>query len=82
MLDVLTRVSSSRMHQKYRTHILHTLDQFGKKIAVFGSDGRAIHFEDTALLNYRKKKCWDLFLNEIMDVVSEYGITGVHLDNG
>lgn len=38
------------------------LDNQGKLVNVYGTDGRAVHFEDTTLLNYRKKKCWDLLL--------------------
>lgn len=82
IVDSLTRVSSSRMHRKYRKYQLQSLDNQGKLVNVFGTDGRAMHFEDTSLLNYRKKKCWDLFLKEIIDFTKQYKIQGIHLDNG
>lgn len=65
LVDCLTRISSSRANKKYRDLIIHALDSQGKKTPVFGSDGRAIFFEDTTLLNYRKKKVWDLMLEEV-----------------
>jgi hypothetical protein len=46
---------------------------------VFGSDGRAIFFEDTTLLNYRKKKVWDLMLEEVISFTDTYGVSGLHL---
>ena len=82
IIDCLTRVSSSRAHKKYRDLLIHQLDSQGKKTTVFGSDGRAIFFEDTCLLNYRKKKVWDLLLEELIDFTKEYKINGIHLDNG
>ncbi|KAL4507061.1 hypothetical protein ABPG72_001854 [Tetrahymena utriculariae] len=82
IVDCLTRISSSRAHKKYRNLIIHSLDQQGKQTPVFGSDGRAIFFEDTTLLNYRKKKVWDLMIEEITKFTDTYNISGLHLDNG
>lgn len=82
LIDSLTRVSSARPHRKYRKLIIHRIDHEGKKLAVYGSDGRAVNFEDTALLNYRKKKVWDLLVEEIIFMATKYGIHGIHLDNG
>ncbi len=62
IVDCLTRISSSRAHKKYKDLQIYQLDNQGKKTTVFGSDGRAIFYEDTCLLNYRKKKVWDLLL--------------------
>lgn len=72
LVDSLTRVSSSRAHKKYRDLIIHSLDTQGKKTPVFGSDGRAIFFEDTTLLNYRRKKVWDLMLDEVIQFAETY----------
>lgn len=57
------------MHKKYRKQILTTLDSQGKRVQVYGSDGRAVYFEDTTLLNFRKKKTWNLFFDEIINFV-------------
>ena len=48
----------------------------------FGTDGKSIQYQDSALLNYRRKDVWDLLVNEIEELVENYGIDGVHLDNG
>jgi hypothetical protein len=55
IVDCLVRVSSSRMHKKYRDLTNYVLDESGKKKIVYGTDGRALNYEDTAILNYRKK---------------------------
>jgi starch synthase len=66
LIDGLTRVSSSRYHRKYRKHLLHRLDDNGRVVPHLGSEGRALQFENTRVLNYRKKKVWELFLDEIV----------------
>ena len=82
LIDGLTRISSARPHKRYLDNVLHTLDADGKKTICFGTDGRALNFEDTALLNYRKKEVWDLFLKEVIEFTDKFGIDGLHLDNG
>lgn len=81
MIDCLTKVSSSRPHKKYRNCFLYTLDDEGKRMVCFGTDGRSINYEDTALLNYRKKKVWDLLISELTEICSIYPINGIHLEN-
>jgi len=81
IIDCLTKVSSSRPHKKYKKCLLYTLDEEGKSMVCFGTDGRSINYEDTALLNYRKKKVWDLLLDEILEISSKYSINGIHLEN-
>ena len=66
IVDALTRVASARSHKKYRKDLLHKLDESGRLVPLFGSDGRALQFEDTTVLNYRKKRVWDLFLSEMV----------------
>jgi len=82
LIDGLTRISSARPSKRYLDHVLYTLDESGKKTICFGTDGRALNFEDTALLNYRKKEVWDLFLKEVIEFTDKFGIDGIHLDNG
>jgi hypothetical protein len=62
IIDCLARVSSSRMDRKYREHINHSLDEYGKVKLVYGTDGRALNYEDSTVLNYRKKVVWDLMI--------------------
>ncbi|MDR3736752.1 MAG: alpha-amylase family protein, partial [Acidobacteriaceae bacterium] len=82
LVDCLSRVSSSRPHRRYRKVLLRTLDADGKVILCYGTDGRAIKYEDTALLNYRKLKSWNLLVEDIISFARRYRIEGVHLDNG
>ena len=63
VVDCLARVSSSRMHKKYRDLINYGLDENGKKKIIYGTDGRALNYEDTAILNYRRKEAWDRLIN-------------------
>ena len=41
-----------------------------------------MNYEETAILNYRKKETWDLLLNELFELIEKYQIDGIHLDNG
>lgn len=82
IIDGLTRISSARPHKRYAEYLLNVLDESGKKTVCFGTDGKALNFEDTALLNYRKKAVWDLFLAEVCEFTDKFGIDGIHLDNG
>jgi len=82
LVDCLTRVSSSRQHRKYKDVLLHTLDTDGKMSVCYGTDGRAMKYEDTALLNYRKLKSWNLLIDDIRQFAKKFKIDGVHLDNG
>lgn len=82
LIDCLTKVSSSRPHKKYKDCFLYTLDDEGKRMVCFGTDGRSINYEDTALLNYRKKKVWDLLISELIEICSSHPINGIHLENG
>eukprot|EP00742_Colponemidia_sp_Colp-10_P005221 GILJ01005578.1.p1 GENE.GILJ01005578.1~~GILJ01005578.1.p1 ORF type:complete len:1904 (+),score=304.73 GILJ01005578.1:50-5761(+) len=81
MIDSLTRVSASRAHRKYRDVLVHTLDESGRKVFHFGTDGKTLKWDDTALLNYRKIEAWDLLLDDIKYIGKKYNINGIHLDN-
>ena len=81
ILDSLARISSSRANRKYKNILLHYLDQNGKIQICYGTDGHSVHYEDSAVLNYRKVEAWDLLIQEILELVDKYKIDGVHLDN-
>lgn len=49
---------------------------------MYGTDGRSLEYEDTIVLNNRKKKVWDTFLEEIREFAGKYNISGIHMDNG
>ena len=81
IIDSLSRISSSRAHRKYRDILLRYLDLQGKLQICYGSDGKSVRYEDSAILNYRKKESWDLLITEIKTLIDKYNIDGVHLDN-
>lgn len=82
IIDCLARISSSRNHRKYRDLLLYYLDEDGKRNICYGTDGQAINYEDTAMLNYRKIEAWELLIDEVLTFAIEYDIDGIHLDNG
>ena len=62
ILDGLAKVSSSRPNKIYKDKFVYTLDENGKLCIFYGSDGKSLTYEDTALLNYRRKDVWDLLV--------------------
>ena len=81
VIDSLSRISSSRAHRKYRNILLRYLDPQGKMQICYGSDGKSVRYEDSAILNYRKKESWDMLINELKILIDKYKIDGVHIDN-
>ena len=82
IVDSLARISSQRHHRKYKDLLLHYLTDEGRRDIFYGTDGQAQHFEDTALLNYRKVETWDLHIDEVIEFAEKMNIDGIHLDNG
>lgn len=82
IVDSMARISSSRHHRKFRNLLLHTLDQDGRRNICYGTDGQAIKYEDTVMLNYRKIEAWELLVAEVISFAEKSGIDGIHLDNG
>jgi len=80
--DCLARISSSRHHRKYKDLLLYNLDEDGRRKICYGTDGQAINYEDTAMLNYRKIESWNLLIEEVIKFTKAHGIDGIHLDNG
>lgn len=50
------------MHKRYKELLLSYLDDTGKRQTLYGSDGKSVNFDDTVILNYRKKSAWDLLI--------------------
>jgi hypothetical protein len=69
IVDCLARISSSRHHRKYKNLLLNYLDEDGRRHICYGTDGQAIRFEDTAMLNYRKIEAWELLIDEVAEYV-------------
>jgi len=81
IIDCLARVSSARPHRKYAKTLLHTMDLEGRKMLCYGADGRSVNYEDTAMLNYRKLKAWNLLIDDTCKMAEKYKVHGIHLDN-
>lgn len=82
IVDCLARISSSRSHRKYRDLLLNYLDEDGIRNIYYGTDGQAMKYEDTAMLNYRKIESWNLLIEEVLTFAHRHRINGIHLDNG
>lgn len=72
-------ISSTRYHRKYRHMFCHTLDIDGQLIQHKGTDAKENQWEDQLLLNYRNIDVWDLFLDDILSLIRDYGIDGIHI---
>lgn len=70
------------MSKKYESLKLMTIDEKGRKNYFYGSEGRGMNYEETAVLNYRKKEAWDVLVEELLELIEKYQIDGIHLDNG
>lgn len=81
VIDSLTRISSSRAHRKYDSHLLSYIDNNGKKTILYGSGGRASNYEDTVQLNYRKVECWDLIVADMKVLSNVYRVDGLRLEH-
>ena len=66
IVDCSIRVSSSRMSKRYEGLLLKAVDEKGRIIYHYGSNGRSVSYEDTTPLNYRKKESWDLLIDEAL----------------
>lgn len=67
IVDCLARISSSRHHRKFRDLLLHYLDEDGRRHICYGTDGQALKYEDTAMLNYRKVEAWNMLVEEVVN---------------
>eukprot|EP01054_Gregarina_sp_Poly1_P010510 Gregarina_sp_Poly_1__10509@NODE_771_length_6345_cov_302_800414_g302_i1_p1_GENE_NODE_771_length_6345_cov_302_800414_g302_i1NODE_771_length_6345_cov_302_800414_g302_i1_p1_ORF_typecomplete_len1506_score271_50Glyco_transf_5/PF08323_11/2_1e35Glycos_transf_1/PF00534_20/2_6e21AMPK1_CBM/PF16561_5/1_8e20Glyco_trans_1_4/PF13692_6/1_4e09Alphaamylase/PF00128_24/3_8e05Glyco_trans_4_4/PF13579_6/0_022Glyco_trans_4_4/PF13579_6/9_5e03Glyco_transf_4/PF13439_6/9_8e03Glyco_transf_4/PF13439_6/0_029Melibiase/PF02065_ len=81
MVESVARISSSRAHRKYRAHILYSIDDDGKRMMLYGTDGRSITYEEACQLNYRKVEVWDLLIEDVISWHRRMGVNGVKLDN-
>jgi starch synthase len=81
LVDCLTRISSTNYHRRYKNEQLLVRNEEGLCVICYGSDGRSIRYEDTAMLNYRKAEVWDLLIDDILSFTRKYGVDGIHIDN-
>lgn len=81
VIDCVARISSKNFHRRYKNQLLFYRNPQGIPVICYGSDGRAINYEDSAMLNYRNSDVWQLLVNDILEVSRKYSIDGIHIDN-
>ncbi len=81
VVDAVARISSRNYHRRYKNMLLYTRNEKGLPVVCYGTDGRALNYEDSALLNYRQAEAWQLLVDDVIEVVEKYSINGVHMDN-
>lgn len=64
IVDCSVRVSSSHMSKQYEGLRLRAVDDQGRIVFHYGANGKSLSYDDTTVLNYRKKESWDLLLEE------------------
>ena len=80
-LDLLARISSSRYSKKYKNLNLNYLDETGKVQVLYGCEGNSKTSDDNMLLNYRDIETWNLLISDALELIDNYKINGVHIDN-
>lgn len=81
LVDCLARISSKNYHRRYKNRLLFNRDVQGIPVVCYGSDGRALHYEDSVMLNYRQVDVWQLLLDDIIKFANKYKVDGIHIDN-
>ena len=80
-LDLLARISSSRYSKKYKNLNLNYLDETGKVQILYGCEGNSKTSDDNMLLNYRDIETWNLLISDALELIDNYKINGVQIDN-
>ena len=80
-IDLLSRISSSHYHRKYKNLLLNYTDKQGKVQILYGAQGISLNYEDNMILNYRDINAWNLLIDDTLRLCQKYNISGIHLDN-
>lgn len=80
IIDTYERVSRTA-HRKYRSFVVHSLNDRGVTAPHPGTDCRENQWNESVLLNYRRVEIWDLMINEVKTLAREYGVRGIRLSN-
>ena len=80
-IDLLSRISSSHYHKKYKNLLLNYTDKQGKVQMLYGAQGISLNYEDNMILNYRDIDSWNLLISDTLNLCNKYNISGIHLDN-
>ena len=80
-IDLLSRISSSHYHRKYKNLLLNYTDKQGKVQILYGAQGISLNYEDNMFLNYRDIESWNLLISDTINLCKKYNISGIHIDN-
>lgn len=81
-IDMVTRISSSNAHRKYKGLGLSYVDDNGKRVPFFGADGRGIQSHESLQLNLRDIRAWDTLLNDLLSWGMSFGVSMARLEHG
>jgi len=81
IVDCVARISSKHYHRRYKNKLLYTRNQDDLPVVCYGTDGRSIKYEDSAMLNYRLSEVWKILVQDVIEFVKQYQVGGIHIDN-
>ena len=81
IIDSFGRISSTKYHRKYKNLLLQYIDKDAINKIYYGSDGKSIKYEESAIFNFRKIKTWETIISDILNLIHKYNIDGIHIDN-
>lgn len=81
LVDCVARISSKNFHRRYKNKLLFNRNPQGIPVICYGSDGRAINYEDSAMLNYRQAEVWQLLVDDVLKFARKSEVDGIHIDN-
>ncbi|CAI2359153.1 unnamed protein product [Moneuplotes crassus] len=82
IVDYFDRVGSVNISKKYRELLNNHIDEKNYFTVCHGTSGKSnFSYSNSSILNYRKKKAWDLLIGEAVEFVTKYNIDGLSLDN-
>jgi len=81
LVDCVARISSKNYHRRYKNKLFYVRNNHGLPVVCYGTDGRSINYEDSAMLNYRKHETWNMLVQDVLEFCKTYGVDGIHVDN-
>lgn len=80
LVDATSRISIRGSHRKYRNLHCSTVDENGISNITIATDGAEQIWKDCQLLNYRKQKTWDLYIQDILQW-AKLGVHGIRIES-
>eukprot|EP01028_Stygiella_incarcerata_P011585 TRINITY_DN659_c1_g1_i1.p1 TRINITY_DN659_c1_g1~~TRINITY_DN659_c1_g1_i1.p1 ORF type:complete len:1831 (-),score=512.99 TRINITY_DN659_c1_g1_i1:200-5623(-) len=81
VISMPSRISARGAHRKYAESMVYTMDEFGRLMPHFANDSRGIEWNNSILVNHRKKTSWDELIRDMKVWVNDYHVGGILLDH-